>query len=184
MSSSKYIQDAVSNVEDNLHTSMQGCMLPKKVYVPWLTDYCAELDTSLELDSKHANYYQSQIGVLHLIIELGQVDIQTEESMLASQMALPHEGHLDVIFRVFGYLKTKHNSELVLDPSYPEINHNDFFDNDWTSMYGNVKEAIPPDNATPLVKEVDLCLYATLTMLVTSTLFGHKQDSSYYSIVP
>ena len=71
MSSSKYVQDAVSNVEDYLHTSMHGCTLPKKVYVPWLTDYCAELDMSPELDSKQANYYQLQIGVLHWIIELG-----------------------------------------------------------------------------------------------------------------
>ena len=83
--------------------SMHGCMLPKKVYVPWITDYCAEFGMSLELDSKQANYYQSQIGVLHWIIELGRVDIQTEVSMLVSQIALLHEEHLDVIFRVFSY---------------------------------------------------------------------------------
>ena len=69
--------------------------------------------------------------------------------MLVSQMALPHEGHLDAIFRVFGYLKTKHNLQLVLNPSYPEINHSDFPDNDWTLMYGNVIEAIPPNAPTP-----------------------------------
>ena len=57
MSSSKYVQDAVNNVEDYLHMYMHGCMLPEKVYVPWFTDYCAELDMSLELDSKQANYY-------------------------------------------------------------------------------------------------------------------------------
>ena len=71
MSLSKYVQDAVSNVEDYLHTSMHGCTLPKKANVPWLTNYCAELNTSLELDSEQANYYQSQIGVLHWIVELG-----------------------------------------------------------------------------------------------------------------
>ena len=71
MSSSKYVQDAVSNMEDYLHTSMHGHTLPKKFYVPWLTNYCAELNMSPELDSRQANYYQSQIGVLHWIIELG-----------------------------------------------------------------------------------------------------------------
>ena len=103
--------------------------------------------------------YQSQIGVLHCIVELGRVDIQTEVSMVASQMALQCEGHLDAIFRVFGYLKNKHNLRLVLDPSYPEIDHSDFPDNDWTSMYGNVKVAIPPDAPTPHGKEVNLWLY-------------------------
>ena len=34
MSSSKYVQDAVSNVEDYLHMYMHGRMLPEKVYVP------------------------------------------------------------------------------------------------------------------------------------------------------
>ena len=79
--------------------------------------------------------------------------------MLVSQMALLHEGHLDAIFRVFGYLKNKHNSQLVHDPSYPEINHSDFPDNDWTSLYGNVKEAIRPNAPTAHGKEVDLQLY-------------------------
>ena len=85
--------------------------------------------------------------------------MQTEVSMLASQMALPCEGYLDVIFRGFGYLKTKHNSWLVLNLSYPEINHCDFPDNDWTLMYGNVMEVIPPGAPTPHGKEVDLQLY-------------------------
>ena len=71
MSLPKYVQDAVSNMEDYLHMSMHGCTFPKKVYVPWLTDYCAELDMGPELDSKQAIYYQSRIGVLHWIIELG-----------------------------------------------------------------------------------------------------------------
>ena len=71
MSSSKYVQDAVSTVEDYLHMSVHGCILPKKVYVPWLTDDCAELNTSPEHDFKQANYYQSQIGVLRWIIALG-----------------------------------------------------------------------------------------------------------------
>ena len=71
MSSSKYVQDTVSNVEDYLHTSIHSHTLPKKVYVPWLTNYCAELDISRELDSKQANFYQMQIGVLYWIIELG-----------------------------------------------------------------------------------------------------------------
>ena len=111
---------------------------------------------SPELDSKQANYYKLQIGVLHWIVELGQVDIL---SMLASQMALLWDGNLDVIFRVFSYLKTKHNLWLVLDPSYPETNHSDFPDNDWTLMYSNITEAIPPDAPTPHGKEVNLCLY-------------------------
>ena len=92
-------------------------------------------------------------------MELSCVDIHTEVSMLASQMALPHEGHLDMIFRVFTYRKTKHSSRLVLNPSYPELYYNVFPDHDWSSMYGDVKEAIPPDAPTAHGIEVDICLF-------------------------
>ena len=117
--------------------------LQKRVTVLWLTDYSAEFDLSLELNAEQANYYQSQIGILHQIMELSCVDIQTEVSMLASQMALPCEGHLDVVFRVFSYLKAKHNSRLVLNPSYLEIDYNG--SQTMTGLpSGDVKEAIPP----------------------------------------
>ena len=79
--------------------------------------------------------------------------------MLASQMALPYEGHLDVIFRVFSYLKAKQNSRLILDLTYPEIDYNVFPDHDWSSMYRDVKEAILPDAPTTHGNEVDIYLF-------------------------
>ena len=87
LSSSKSVQDAVKNVKQFILEKLVGRMLPKQVTVLWQGDYCAELDTSAELDHDLANYYLSQIGVLHWIIKLGQVDIITEVSILASQMA-------------------------------------------------------------------------------------------------
>ena len=48
-------------------------------------------------------------------------------------MAMPREGHLMAVFQVFAYLKAKHNSRLVFDPTYPKIDHSCFQqDNDWT----------------------------------------------------
>ena len=64
---------------------------------PMSTGYCPELDISLELDTEIANWYQSAIGVLQWAVELGCIDITMETSMLASHMALPHEGHLVAI---------------------------------------------------------------------------------------
>lgn len=64
--------------------------------------------------------------------------------MLAAHMAMPREGHLYAVFRVFAYLKKKHNSRLVYDPTYPRINFGEFKANeDWQNFYGDVKEAIP-----------------------------------------
>jgi hypothetical protein len=48
-----------------------------------------------ELGDNEASFYQSQIGVLHWMVEIGRIDIITEVSMLASCVAAPRAGHLE-----------------------------------------------------------------------------------------
>lgn len=74
-----------------------------------------------ELDSKMAFYYQSLIGILRWMVELGQADITAEVFMMASCMALPRQDHLEPLYHIFAYLKSKHNSQMIFDPSYPQI---------------------------------------------------------------
>ena len=109
--------------------------MPKRADNPLALGYVPELDVSPVLTSDLASYYQSQIGVLRWMVELGRVDINTEVSMLSSHMAMPREGHLEALFHVFAFLKAKHNSRLALDPTYPEINPGDFKKCDWKEFY-------------------------------------------------
>ena len=74
--------------------------------------------------------------------------------MMSSHLALPREGYLDQVFHIFMYLKKHHNSALVFDPSYPDVNIDTFPKHDWTKFYGNIKEAMPPDMPEIFVKEV------------------------------
>ena len=92
-------------------------------------------------------YYQSLIGILRWIVESGRVDICCEVSMLSSCLALPREGHLEQLFHIFAYLKKKHNTEMVFDPSYPVIDKAKFERQDWSNtVYGDeLKEDLPPD---------------------------------------
>ena len=76
------------------------------------------------------------------MIELSHIDCIMEVLLLALQMALLREGHLEVLFHMFVYLKNKHNSQLVLDPTYPDINELKFKRQDWKSFYSNIKEEI------------------------------------------
>ena len=55
------------------------------------------------------------------MVELGRVDICLETLMMLSHLTLPHEGHLDVLFNMFAYLKKYHNTEMVFDPTLIEI---------------------------------------------------------------
>jgi hypothetical protein len=70
--------------------------------------------------------------------------------MLALHMAMPREGHLYAVCRVFAYLKAKNNSRLIFVPTYPKISHECFkADQDWEPFYGKMKEAIPPNAPNP-----------------------------------
>ena len=143
-SSSQYIQNAVSNVEKYLEN--KGLALPQLCKSPWATDYRPETDTSPELAPHAIAYYQSLIGVLRWIVELGRGDICMEVSALSSMMAMPREGHLDQLFRIFAFLKHKHNGVMVFDPSEPTIDDSAFSNEDWSAtVYGSSTEELPPN---------------------------------------
>ena len=101
-----------------------------------------QLDVSEELSTGQAAYYQSLIGILRWMGELGRIDICCKVPML-SHMVLPLKGHLELVFHLFGYLKNKHNSQIVFDPSYPLIKYSDFCEENWESAYGKLEEEIP-----------------------------------------
>ena len=147
-SSSQYVQNAVKNVEEYLRK--KGKSLPAKASSPLSNNYRPEVDVTCELDSLDASYYQSLIGVLRWIVELGRIDITVEASMMASCMALPRQGHLDQLYHIFAYLKLKHNSEMVFDPSEPDIDETTFEKQDWQhTVYGAGSEEKPANAREP-----------------------------------
>ena len=131
---------------------------------PFPPGYTPELDVSPELSPTLAAYYQSQIGILRWMVELGRVDIITELSLLSSHMALPREGHLDTVFHVYSYLKANHNYRMAFDPTYPQIDMSSFTEHSWTNFYGEVEEAVPPNAPKKRGKEVDICLICRLRL--------------------
>ena len=66
--------------------------------------YQPKLDVSPELSAELPSYYQSLIGVLRWIVELGRVEICLEVSLLSSHLALPRKGPFEHVLQVFSYL--------------------------------------------------------------------------------
>ena len=152
-SSSQSVQAAARNVEEYIEKSHdKRWKIPNKVETPmWLT-YRLELDVSEELSPSDASYYQSLIGILRWIVELGRVGICLEVSMMSTHLALPRKGHMEQVMQIFGYLKKNHNVELVFDPSDPTINEQDFERRDWASSefrHVEDKEELPPNMLEP-----------------------------------
>jgi hypothetical protein len=103
------------------------------------------------------------------MVELGRVDIAVEVSLLSSYLACPRAGYLEAAIHIIGYLREKHNTRFIFDPTYPKINENDFPQFDWAEFYGNLTEAIPTDMPKPLGKEVEI------RMMVDSDHAGDKR---------
>ena len=71
-SSSQYVQTLVKNVEAYMMSEDSKCWkMPNKADTPLSTTYRPELDISRELNVADAAYYQSLIGILRWIVELG-----------------------------------------------------------------------------------------------------------------
>ena len=55
--------------------------MPNKAPAPMSNEYRPKIDISPELNATDAAYYQSLIGIVRWMVELGRVDITTEVSM-------------------------------------------------------------------------------------------------------
>ena len=148
-SSSQYVQAAVSNVEKYLDE--RNLKLPARAKTPLPTSYRPEIDTTPALNPSDAAKYQSLIGILRWIVELGRNDMCCEVSMMSSHLALPREGHLDRVYHIFAYLKSHHNAEVVYDPTEPFIDESLFERKDWSTseMSGKGSEELPDTMPMP-----------------------------------
>ena len=77
------------------------------------------------------------------MVKLSRVDTIIEVSLMALCMVMPREGHLEYVLHMFTYLHDHYNSRIAFDPSYPDIDMNDFNDGaEWKQFYGSTKEVI------------------------------------------
>jgi hypothetical protein len=156
-SPSKYVRALVDTVTKYLtHLGDKRWSMPKKAANPFKGGYKPKIDVTPPLNAELASWYASFIGMLQWMVEIGRVDIITEVSMMASQMAAPREGHLDALLYMFGFPKINHNLRMAYDPSYPTIDMSAFKECNWKQFYGDVKETIPSNAPEPRGKEVDL----------------------------
>jgi Reverse transcriptase (RNA-dependent DNA polymerase) len=147
-SSDKYIQAAITNVEEKLKESGRELQKAKHCSAPFQSSYRPELDTTAELALEGHRYYQELIGVLRWAVELGRLDILLETALLSAFLASPREGHLEAVYHMFGYLKSHPKRKIAFDPEHPQIDQRRYQKYDWTDFYRGAVEALP-GNAPP-----------------------------------
>jgi hypothetical protein len=97
--SSKYIEKMMDNYE-----RLFGAK-PNKRSSPMEKGDSPELDKTPELDQEGIQIYQSLIGSLQWAVTLGRFDILVSVMSLSRFRVCPHEGHLERVKQVFGYLQ-------------------------------------------------------------------------------
>jgi len=82
---------------------------PKVAHSPLINGDHPELDTSELLNEDDQKVYQSLIGALQWVIQIGRFNITTTVMTLSRFWAMPRQGHLDRVKRIHGYLsKMRH----------------------------------------------------------------------------
>ena len=156
LSADDYVKAAIANVEKEFAKTERK--LFHKADTPMSTSYRPELDDSLELADSGANYYQNLIGVLRWAVELGRIDIHLEVALLSQYLACPRQGHLEAVFRIFSYLKRHSRSKVVLDDTFI-VWTDRFVEPDWSDLYPDAAELLPPNMPTPRGKAVQLNVF-------------------------
>ena len=139
LSSSKYVQEAVQNVKNYLRDELGGRTLRKRAPTLFMSEYDPDMDTTKQVSTELATYYQSQIGILCWMVEMGRIDIVTEGLIIGITCGPPMRGASgSSVPYVHIYFKHKHNSCLALEPTYPQVHMGDFHEVDWTDFYAEV----------------------------------------------
>ena len=169
MSADSHIKKALEVVETRLQLDHLQFRHSKKTATQPFTSplYRPETDTSEECDNKQAEFYQSLIGILRWLCELGRIDILAETAMLSSFLAAPRIGHLHQACHVFKYLKDHNRSKLVFDQGLPEINDNHLEPTDraefkakfMKELYPDAIEEIPQNAPKPKGKSVRITMF-------------------------
>ena len=153
ISSDSYVKSAVAEVERKLAETGKK-LHTGKCATPMTSGYRPEMDSLPELNAELANYYQSLIGALRWAVELGRIDIIVEVGMLSRYCVSPRLGHLEQVLHTFAYLKRQSSCAMVFDPTEPEIDASLFQQKDWSTLYPDAKEPIPPNVPEPRGKPV------------------------------
>ena len=84
LSPSKYGQEACRNCETFVKNKFDGkYSLPKMAPNPFVGGYRTETDMTDPLDPDRASYYQTMIGDMRWMVEIGRIDNAAEYSLLS-----------------------------------------------------------------------------------------------------
>jgi hypothetical protein len=150
----KYIEKMIDN-----YVRIFG-QKPKEATSPLTKGDHPEVDTTELLDYEATKIYQSLIGALQWVVQIGRLDVATAVMTMSRFRAAPREGHMDRVKRIHGYISKMRHAVIrmrVDEPDFSDIPESNY---DWEyTCYHGAKELIPEDCPRPLGKRTLLSTY-------------------------
>lgn len=145
LGSHTYTAECIRRIEAFLP---EGTFLTPK-YTPLPSECQPELDDTPLLDDAGVKTYQQLIGMAQWAASIGRLDIAFAISSLSRFSANPRQGHLELAFNLFGYLKRFPNKRLVLESRPlvidPELLRQESFHPDFLDDYPDAREELDPN---------------------------------------
>ena len=150
----KYIEKMMSNYERIFGKK------PRQYSSPLEEGDHPELDDSEYLDLDDIKIYQSLIGALQWVIQIGRLDVATAVMTMSRFRAMPRVGHLERVKRIHGYISKMRFAVIRIRTDEPDLSDIPEKHYDWEhTAYGGAKETIPDDCPKPLGKRVQTLSY-------------------------
>jgi hypothetical protein len=128
---------------------------PKQYVAPLDGGDHPKLDDSELLEIQDIKIYQSLIGALQWVIQLGRLNVTTSVMTLSRFRAAPRQGHLTRVKRIYGYLSKMRHGVIRIRTDLPDYSVLPERTYDWDhTCYEGAQELIPTDMPRPLGKEV------------------------------
>jgi hypothetical protein len=166
MGAHSYVSKMLNNYE-----TMFMCK-PKEFATPMIEKDPPEIVTSALLDSIGIKQYESLIGALQWLVTLGGDDIHLGVATMASYRCAPRQGYLGRLKCMYGYLRCNPSGGIRVRVNIP--NHKSIAtpaQYGWcSSVYGNVTEAIPPDQPVLRCKAMCTPTYQDANSIMTLSL--------------
>ena len=150
LSAKTYILNVCEKIEKTLDVKLQNWHMPMN------PDYHPEVDDSGLLSKEMCSKYRMLVGSGLWATTLGRYDVLYSVNTFARYNAIPREGHLKGMLRVFGYLKSHAKAKLVFDTRDFQEEIGKTVAHGWGELYPNATEELPPDMPVPKMKPVTI----------------------------
>ena len=131
------------NIENIFETTLNNCGSPVE------GGHHLEVDTYDVLLVNEVSMYRMLIGCVNWLVTLGRFDLHFSVSTMGRYNYAPRKGHIGAMLIIFVYLKNHEKYRIIYDTSLLEDHREVDIDLNWSELYPDDVEDIPPDMPYP-----------------------------------